>query len=330
MGVYKLEISTSSSGASLPHTDLLLLKSSMSVLPDPEYISHPQHVKFPTRLFPTNSAQTLAEDNSSTAPLSHGMFYPPHNSRYNGPDGELPPLLVKIHGGPTGQTSTTCRLDIQFFSSRGIAVLDVDYGGSTGYGREYRNRLKGTWGLTDVEDCCRGAQYLVAQGLVDGSKLCIDGGSAGGFTALACLAFRDTFKAATSSYGIGDLEALASDTHKFESRYLDNLVGPYPEAKQTFEDRSAMRHASNISCPILLLQGVEDKVVLPNQATMMYEAVTAKNIPAAIVMFEGEGHGWRQAETIQQALNLELNFYGLIFGFTPDVVVSVPIVNMTK
>jgi len=266
---------------------------------DPSYISSPKPIEFPT----------------GDGEIAHGYYYAPRNPSFQAPEGTLPPLLVKAHGGPTACTGTSLSLGMQFWTSRGFAVLDVDYRGSTGYGRAYRNRLKGNWGLTDVEDVCAGAQYLVKEGMVAAGKLAIDGGSAGGFTTLAALAFNDVFTAGCSLYGVADLAALAGDTHKFESRYLDRLVGKYPEDKDVYEARSPICHVDQLACPILLLQGSEDKIVPPNQAEVMYEAVKSRNIPCALKIYEGEQHGFRRSENIQDALNSELSFYASVFGF---------------
>jgi dipeptidyl aminopeptidase/acylaminoacyl peptidase len=214
----------------------------------------------------------------------------------------------------------------QFWTSRGFAILDVNYGGSTGYGRAYRERLDGNWGIVDVADCVTGAEMLADQGLVDPARLGIRGGSAGGFTTLAALTFTPTFSVGCSSYGIGDLEALARDTHKFESRYLDGLVGPYPEAKKTYIERSPIHHVDRLESAMILLQGLDDKVVPPNQAAMMADAVRAKGIPVAHIEFAGEGHGFRKAETIKAAIEAELSFYGQIFGFTPAD--DIPIIHV--
>jgi dipeptidyl aminopeptidase/acylaminoacyl peptidase len=221
------------------------------------------------------------------------------------------------HGGPTAATSPAFSLRTQYWTSRGFAVLDVNYGGSTGYGREYRNRLDGRWGIVDVEDCVNGARYLVEQGLVDGERLAITGGSAGGYTTLAALAFHDTFKAGASHYGVADLEALARDTHKFESRYLDGLIGPYPERIDLYTERSPIRHVEGLSCPVIFFQGLEDEIVPPNQAQTMVAALRAKGVPVAYLPFEGEQHGFRRAENIKRSLEAELYFYGRIFGFEP-------------
>ena len=218
---------------------------------------------------------------------------------------------------------------IQYWTSRGIGVLDVNYGGSTGYGREYRDRLKGRWGIVDVDDCVNGALYLVEQGLADGSRLAIDGGSAGGYTTLAALAFRDVFQAGASHYGVSDLEALARDTHKFESRYLDQLIGPYPERRELYLERSPINHTEGFSCPLILFQGLEDRIVPPSQAELMFEAVRAKGLPCAYIPFEGEQHGFRRAENIRRALDGELYFYSRVFGFElAEEVEPVEIVNL--
>ncbi len=248
---------------------------------------------------------------------AHGFYYAPTNKDVSAPAGELPPLIVESHGGPTSATSATFDLGVQFWTSRGFAVLDVNYGGSTGYGRAYRERLNGAWGVVDVDDCGSGALTLAERGLVDRERLIVKGGSAGGFTTLAALAFRDVFAAGASYYGIGDLEAMARDTHKFESRYLDSLVGPYPEAIDTYRERSAIHHVDRLSSPMILFQGLDDKVVPPDQSITMADAVRAKGLPVALLTFAGEGHGFRMAETITRTLEAELSFYGQIFGFTP-------------
>ena len=237
------------------------------------------------------------------------------NDDFAAPAGELPPLLVMSHGGPTSATSATLSPRVQYWTSRGIAVLDVNYGGSTGYGRPYRERLNGAWGIVDAADCANGARHLVDAGRVDGSRLCITGGSAGGYTTLCALAFGDTFKAGASHYGVGDLEALARDTHKFESRYLDGLIGPYPERRDLYVERSPIHHLDGFDCPVVFFQGLEDEVVPPNQAEAMVAALRAKGVPVAYVTFAGEQHGFRQAENIKRALDGELTFYSRIFGF---------------
>jgi len=236
---------------------------------------------------------------------AHAYLYRPASGDHEAPEGELPPLLVKSHGGPTSATEPSLQLGTQFWTSRGFAVLDVNYGGSTGYGREYRERLRGNWGVVDVDDCANGAKHLVAEGVVDGERMAIRGGSAGGYTTLAALAFRDVFRAGASHYGVSDLTALAEETHKFESRYLDTMVGPYPEERALYEARSPIHHVDGLDCPVIFFQGLEDKVVPPNQAEVMVDALRKKGIPVAYVPFEGEQHGW------------ELYFYGRIFGFEP-------------
>ncbi|MPV37302.1 alpha/beta hydrolase family protein [Georgenia subflava] len=248
---------------------------------------------------------------------AHGFFYAPRSSRFVGPEDELPPLIVMTHGGPTSATLGVLSLGVQFWTSRGFAVLDVNYGGSTGYGRAYRERLDGVWGVVDVADCASGAEHLAASGMVDRRRMAIRGGSAGGFTTLAALAFTDVFTAGASLYGIGDLAALARDTHKFESRYLEGLVGPYPEAEEVYRERSPVHHTDRLSAPLVLLQGSDDKVVPPNQAEQMAEAVRSKGLPVAVVMFEGEAHGFRRAENIQAAVLAELSFYAQVWGFEP-------------
>jgi dipeptidyl aminopeptidase/acylaminoacyl peptidase len=236
---------------------------------------------------------------------------------------------VMSHGGPTGSTSSALDPKIQYWTSRGIAVLDVNYGGSTGYGREYRGRLDGAWGVVDVEDCANGAVYLAERGLVDGGRLMITGGSAGGYTTLCSLAFTDTFVAGASHFGVSDVEALARETHKFESRYLWRLIGPYPERADLYRDRSPIHHAEKLSCPVIFFQGLEDEVVPPGQAETMFAALRDKGLPVAYVPFEGEQHGFRRAENIRRALDGELYFYSRVFGFDlADPVKPVAIENL--
>jgi dipeptidyl aminopeptidase/acylaminoacyl peptidase len=275
------------------------LRRSNNLSIDAGYISIPQSVEFPT----TEGA------------TAHGFFYRPTNRDFRAPEDERPPLLIQIHGGPTAAASTALSLAIQYWTSRGIAVLDVNYGGSTGFGREYRQRLQGTWGIVDVDDCVNGALYLVERDDVDGNRLLITGGSAGGYTTLCALTFRDTFRAGASHYGVSDLEALQKDTHKFESRYSYGLIGPYPERTDIYYDRSPINFTQKLSCPVIFFQGLEDKVVPPNQAVMMVEALRAKHIPVAYLPFEGEQHGFRQAHNIKRALDAELYFYSRVFGF---------------
>ena len=290
-----------------------VLRKSSETRIDASYFSVAQAVAFPT-------------ENGLTA---HAFYYPPHNPDFEAPPGELPPLIVESHGGPTGATSSTLDLGKQFWTSRGFAVLDVNYGGSTGYGRAYRERLKDRWGIVDVDDCCNGARFLAEQGLADANRLLIHGGSAGGYTTLAALAFRDVFSAGASHFGVSDLTGLAEETHKFESRYLDGLIGPYPEAKAIYEERSPINHVEGLSCPVIFFQGLEDKIVLPNQAERMVEALKFKEVPVAYVPFEGEQHGFRRAENIKRTLEGELYFYSRIFGFTPaDEIEPVEIENL--
>ncbi len=259
----------------------------------------------------------------------HGWYYPPASAAYTAPAGSLPPLIVLSHGGPTSCAGPGYLLAYQFWTSRGFAVLDVNYGGSTGYGRAYRNRLCGGWGIVDVEDCAAGAAAMGERGLADPRRLAIKGGSAGGFTTLAALTRTKAFAAGISQFGVASLEALATDTHKFESRYLDGLVGPYPQDREVYLDRSPLSHVDDLSAPILLLQGREDKVVPPNQAEMMAEAARRNGLPVALIMFDGEGHGFRRAETIKASTQAQVYFLGRIFGFEPaDPVPPIPIDNL--
>ncbi|PSC76207.1 dipeptidyl aminopeptidase acylaminoacyl peptidase [Micractinium conductrix] len=281
--------------------DWQVVRTSADIQVDAGYLSEPQAIEFPT-------------EGGRTAFLN---YYAPKNKDFAAPEGALPPLLVKIHGGPTSQASTAFNLGMQYWTSRGFAVADINYGGSTGYGRAFRQRLCSSWGIVDVDDCSNAARHLVKAGLADPARLCIDGGSAGGYTTLACLAFRDVFSAGASHYGVADLELLAKDTHKFESRYLDGLIGPYPEAKATYEQRSPINALDGFTKPVAFFQGLEDKVVPPNQAEEMFAALTARGIPTALVLFEGEQHGFRQAPNIRRALDGELYFYGRVLGFQP-------------
>ena len=260
---------------------------------------------------------------------AHAFFYPPTNPDFTGPADERPPLLVVTHGGPTGATDAAFKWSFQYWTSRGFAVVDVNYGGSSGHGRAYRERLKGQWGVVDVDDAVNAARHLVALGAVNDGRIAIRGSSAGGYTTLCALAFRDFFACGASHYGIGDLEALAADTHKFESRYLESLVGPYPAQRDRYRARSPVHHVAGLASPMILFQGAEDKAVPPAQAEAMFEAVKAKGLPVAYLLFAGEQHGFRRAETIRRALEAELYFYGRIFGFTPaDAIDPVPIENL--
>lgn len=303
LAVVKLDLHTFSTA---------VLRQSSEAIRD-DYISIAQPIEFPT-------------EHGLTA---HAFYYPPKNSDYIAPADELPPLLVESHGGPTGMTYSELDLAIQYWTSRGIAVLDVNYGGSTGYGRRYRQRLEGQWGIVDVDDCVNGARYLVEQKLVDGNRLAITGGSAGGFTTLCALTFRNIFKAGASHYGISDLEALVEDGHKFESHYEFRMIGPYPERRDLYYARSPINFVDGLSCPIIFFQGLEDKVVPPNQAELMVAALRAKNLPVAYLTFEGEQHGFRQAKNIKCALDAELYFYSRVFNFTPaDTLEFVEIENL--
>ncbi|MCI0653304.1 MAG: S9 family peptidase [Methylococcaceae bacterium] len=290
-----------------------VVKCSSTLTLDAGIISIGEPIEFPT------------ENNR----VAYGFFYPPTNSEFTGLPDEKPPLIVISHGGPTAASHNSLKLSIQFFTSRGFAVLDVNYGGSTGYGRAYRERLNGQWGIVDVDDCANGALYLAAQGKVDKNRLAIRGGSAGGFTTLAALTFKNVFKAGASHYGVGDLEALAQDTHKFESRYLDKLIGPYPERADLYRERSPIHAVDQLSCPVIFFQGLEDKVVPPNQAESMVEALKQKGLAVAYLAYEGEQHGFRQAKNIKRTLDAELYFYSRVFEFElAESVEPVPIENL--
>jgi len=281
--------------------------------------------------FPAGSVSRCepVEWRNANGEVVHGFLYPPTNAEFEAPAGELPPLLVHSHGGPTGMTVPGFNLGVQYWTSRGFAVLDVNYGGSTGHGREYRERLLGKWGIVDVADCAAGATALAVQGRVDPARLAIRGWSAGGYTTLCALAFTDVFQAGASHFGVADLETLARDTHKFESRYLDSLVGPYPEARDRYVERSPIHHLERLDCPMILFQGAEDKVVPPAQAQDMADAVRAKGVPVVLLMFEGGGHGFLRAETIKRTAEAELYFYGRVFGFElADPVEPVTIDNL--
>jgi dipeptidyl aminopeptidase/acylaminoacyl peptidase len=291
----------------------IVLRKSSDVVVDDDHLSRPKTIEFPT-------------SNGLTA---HAFYYPPNNKDYDAPEEERPPLIVESHGGPTGATNAVFSIGKQYWTNRGFAVLDVNYGGSTGYGRAYRQRLNGQWGIVDVEDCINGAQYLVDQGLADGDRLAIHGGSAGGYTTLCALVFHDVFGAGASYFGVSDVEALAKETHKFESCYLDSMIGPYPEQRDLYIERSPIHFTDQIDCPLILFQGLEDRVVPPNQAEMMFEAVKSKGIPVAYLPFPGEQHGFRRAENIKRMLEGELYFYGKVFDFElADSVEAVEIENL--
>ncbi len=277
--------------------EIEVLRRSADPKVTPEYVSAARPLSFP----------------SADGRTAHAYYYAPKNADFQAPPDTVPPLIVKSHGGPTAATSGAFKLKTQYWTSRGFAVLDVNYGGSTGYGRAYRQLLRGRWGIVDVDDCCAGAEYLVRQGLADPERLAITGGSAGGFTTMAALAFRDVFKAGASYYGVSDLEALARDTHKFESRYLDSVVGPYPERRDLYVERSPIHATDRLSCPIIFFQGAEDKIVPPNQAEMMVASLQKKGIHVEYVLYDGEQHGFRKSENIVDALKQELAFYRKVF-----------------
>jgi dienelactone hydrolase len=272
---------------------VLKLSTTQDVAAYRGYLSVPEPITFET-------------DNGHQA---HGLFYPPQNIDFVAPDDQLPPLIVHCHGGPTAAASPTLSWGTQYWTSRGFAILDVNYGGSTGYGREYRLRLQGNWGIVDVADCVNGASHLAQARQVDLERWAISGASAGGYTTLAVLTFRKEFKTGASYYGISDLEALARDTHKFESRYLDGLIGPYPQQKDLYVARSPVYSAQSLSVPVAFFQGAEDKVVPPQQAEAMVEALRQQHIPFLYLLFDGEQHGFRRADNIKRALDAELYFY---------------------
>jgi dipeptidyl aminopeptidase/acylaminoacyl peptidase len=290
-----------------------VIRRSAPIMPDPAYTSVPKAIEFRT-------------DGNSTA---HAFYYPPANRDFRGPTGTAPPLIVLIHGGPTGATAAQFRLSTQYWTSRGFSVCDVNYGGSTGYGRRYRNRLRDNWGVVDVHDAINAAKYLAEQGKADRTQLLIRGGSAGGYTTLACLTFSDVFRCGASLYGISDLALMAHDTHKFESRYLDRLVGRYPQDEARYRERSPIFHLDGFDRPVLLLQGLEDKIVPPNQAEVILESLKKRGVPVAYVPFTGEQHGFRKAENIIRAHEAELYFYAQILGFEPaDRIEPVEIFNL--
>jgi len=270
-----------------------------------DWLPIPEAIEFPTG------------PNAVGPETAHALVYPPTSPDHRGVDGEMPPLVVLVHGGPTGSVRTQLQLAVAYWTSRGFAVADVDYRGSTGYGRPYRHRLRGGWGVLDVEDCVAVARHLAARGRVDGDRLAIRGGSAGGFTVLAALAFHDAFTAGASRYGIADLAALAAETHKFEARYLDRLVGEWPADEATYRERSPIHHVDRLSTPLLLLQGSEDRVVPPSQAHAMADALRTRGVPFALVEFPDEGHGFRKADNVVRALEAELAFFARCFGFDP-------------
>jgi dipeptidyl aminopeptidase/acylaminoacyl peptidase len=300
------------SGASPEHSNTLvlldlgterttILRTSSDATLDPDTVSTPEPVAFET----------------TGGKTAYGLFYPPRNPRFRAPAGELPPLIVTSHGGPTSAAYGGLSIKTQLYTSRGFAVLDVDYGGSTGYGREYRKRLEGQWGVVDVDDCVNGALALAERGLVDRERLAVEGASASGYTVLCAVTFRDTFKAGVSYFGIGDLVSFDQETHKFESRYTQSLVGPFPETLDLWRERSPLNYADRIRCPVLILQGLDDKVVPAVQAEQIVEGLVANGVPHGYLAFEGEDHGFRKAENIIRSFEAELSFFGQVFGFTP-------------
>jgi dipeptidyl aminopeptidase/acylaminoacyl peptidase len=285
----------------LPGGDPVSLRPPSEPPVDRAYASRPRAIEFPT-------------EGDRTA---QAFYYPPANPDFSGPEGELPPLIVEIHGGPTSHRCPELRRPLLFWTSRGFGVVDVNYGGSTGFGREYRERLRGEWGIVDTADCIAAARHLAEAGEVDGGRLLIHGGSAGGYTTLCALVFHDQFAGGASYYGVADAETLAKDTHKFESRYLDGLIGPYPEAASIYRERSPIHFADRLRAPVILFQGLEDEVVPPSQAEQMVAALRENGVPHEYVAFEGEQHGFRRSETIVRCLEAELAFYGRMLGFEP-------------
>jgi dipeptidyl aminopeptidase/acylaminoacyl peptidase len=279
---------------------------------DARYLSQPRTIRFP----------------SADGRIAHAYYYPPHNPDFTPPPGERPPLLVESHGGPTARTHASFDPQVQFWTSRGFAVVDVNYGGSSGYGRAYRNLLRGSWGIVDTEDCVAAARWLAQEGLADQNRMAIRGGSAGGYTTLCALAFHDVFRAGASYYGVADLEAIACDTHKFESRYCDSLVGPYPATREIYRARSPIHHTGRLSCPIIVFQGLLDPVVPPSQAEAMIAALQTKKIPYAYVTYPDERHGFRNSVNVRHSSLAELSFYAQVFGFEPaDELDPVPLVR---
>lgn len=304
LSVYLLELDSG-------HVEVVRRGSSLDV--DTDCTSVAQAIEFPT----------------AGGRSAHAFYYAPHNPGFAAPAGEKPPLLVMGHGGPTSMAVDAYRAAVQFWTSRGIAVLDVNYGGSSGFGRAYRQRLDGAWGVADVQDCIQGALFLVQRGDVDARRLIIRGSSAGGYTTLCALAFHEVFACGTSLYGIGDLQTLAQDTHKFEAHYLDRLVGPWPAARDTYLARSPLHHLQRLNCPLLLLQGADDPVVPPQQSRRMHAALKAKGVPVAYLEFEGEQHGFRDAKHMVRALRAEAGFYARVLGFTlADAAETIAIDNL--
>ncbi|KAJ1679120.1 Esterase lipase thioesterase active site [Spiromyces aspiralis] len=308
------------------------LKSVVSCLYNPNsssldrsFTSYPEEI-----VFPTNNLGKIGNEGDEMPLRAYAFYYPPTNPWYTAPEGTLPPLLVISHGGPSAATTGVFNPRIQYWTSRGFAVVDVNYGGSTGYGREYRERIYPQFGIIDVNDCCCAALYLVSKDLVDRNKLSIMGSSSGGYTTLASLTFRpEVFRAGASLYGISDLELLAKETHKFESHYTTKLIGPYPEQKSVYAERSPIHYADNMACPVIFFQGNEDKIVPPSQALVMVNALKGKGLPVSYIEFKGEQHGFSKAENIIQCLEAQFWFFGKIFGYVPaDDIAPVEIIGL--
>ncbi|RPI31126.1 MAG: S9 family peptidase [Actinomycetota bacterium] len=336
--------------------DVETVRSSLSWEPAPAYLSVPRAIEFPTAYEPGSVTGPLAEEiarlggaaagseaagseavsgegaNAPAGLTAHALYYAPHNPDVEPPAGERPPLLVISHGGPTAAAESTLSLSIQFWTSRGFAVVDVNYGGSSGHGRAYRDRLKGNWGIVDTIDCINAARYLVARGDADPARLAVRGGSAGGYTTLNALTRHDVFAAGASYFGLADLEMfVAGGTHKFEERYLIRLVGPYPERADIYRERSPIHHVDGIRCPLIVLQGLEDAIVPPAQAEIIVAALRRNRLPYAYLAFEGEQHGFRKAENMVRSLEAELSFYGQVFGFGPaDEIEPLEVENLDR
>lgn len=292
-------------------------QSETSVHYDGNIVRQPRSLAISEAFFPEPEVLDFPTGTEGSGEVAHALFFAPANPDFQAPPDEKPPLIVLAHGGPTSAARSQLSLAQRFWTSRGFAVADVNYRGSSGYGRAYRQKLNGQWGIADVEDCVAVARYLADRGDVDENRLIIRGGSAGGFTVLSALALHNTFTAGASLYGVADLEALANDTHKFESRYLDSLIGRWPEDAQIYAERSPINHLEGFSAPMIVLQGSEDTIVPPNQSRMIVDALDARQQPVAYLEFEGEQHGFRQSETIVKATLAELAFYGQVFNFEP-------------
>ncbi|MFC7374818.1 prolyl oligopeptidase family serine peptidase [Brachybacterium sp. GCM10030268] len=298
-------------GPSAVLSSLTLLRSSRNDAPDPGALPVGESIEVP-----------LAEGG-----VVHAIVYRPRQDGMAGREGDLPPFIARVHGGPTGHVPPVLSLPVAYYTSRGLGVVEVNYGGSTGYGRAYRNRLRGQWGMVDVADTVAVMEHLVSQGIADGKRLAIEGGSAGGWTTLACLTRTDTFAAGVSSFGVAELEKFRLDTHDFESRYIDGLVGPYPERRDLYVERAPLNHVDELEVPVLLLQGDEDRIVPPSQSELFRDALAAKGIPHAYLLFEGEQHGFRKAESIIRATEASLSFYGQVLGFSPA---CVPVLELQR